>query len=67
LTEVLGSVVTSIPLGAQIVVISTRDSRLDDVGREEVFVNKHRHQRTLGRVVWLDVGHPQFSALFELD
>lgn len=67
LDEMLGSVVAVAPSGAQLVVVSSRPSALDAVGRSPAFANKHRHQRSLDRVLWLDVGSPQIASVFQLD
>ncbi len=56
LTEVLGEIVSGNPLGTQVVVISTRSSQLHSIGRSASFADRHRHQRALGNVIWLDVG-----------
>ncbi len=67
LDEVLGTVVAAAPSGAQLVVVSTRASALAAVGKSSAFAAKHRHQRSLERVLWLDIGSPQVSAVFQLD
>ncbi len=65
--EVLGTVVAAAPSGAQLVVVSTRANVLGAVGQSAVFATKHRHQRSLERVLWLDIGSPQVAAVFQLD
>jgi uncharacterized protein (DUF58 family) len=67
LDEVIGAVLTGSPSGAQVVVISTRSSVLDAVGKSRAFASKQRHQRSLERVLWLDVGGPQLAAIFQLE
>lgn len=65
LAETLGEVVTSSPLGTQVVVISTRDDQLMSIGASGPFAGRHRHQRALGNVIWLDVGSDEVRRLFE--
>ncbi len=67
LAEVLGSAVAGIPAGAQLVVVSTRPSELQTVGTSPALANVHRYQRILERVLWVDVGVPQVSEVFELE
>ena len=67
LAEVLGSAVAGIPAGAQLVVVSTRPSELQTVGTSPALAGVHRYQRILERVLWVDVGVPQVSEVFELE
>jgi uncharacterized protein (DUF58 family) len=67
LDDVLGTALASSPSGTQLVVVSTRPSVLDVVGKSRTFASKQRHQRSLDHVVWLDVGGPQVAAMFQLD
>jgi len=67
LAEVLSEVVAGNPSGAQVVVISTRSSQVAWIGRSEPFVDRHRHLRALGNVVWLDVGADQVRRVFDWD
>jgi uncharacterized protein (DUF58 family) len=67
LAEALSEVVAGNPSGAQVVVISTRSSQLASIGRSEPFVERHRHQRALGKAVWLDVGTDEVRRVFEWD
>jgi len=64
LAETLGELVAENPLGTQVVVISTRSSQLDRIGRSDSFAGGHRHQRALGTVVWLDVGTEEVARVF---
>jgi uncharacterized protein (DUF58 family) len=65
--EVLGAVVAVAPAGAQLVVISTRANALGEVSKKSIFAAKHRHKRSLERVLWLDIGSPQVASVFQLD
>jgi len=67
LAEVLGGVLANAPLGAQVCVISTRSTVLEDVSNTEAFAAKPRHQRALDRVAWLDVDDSQVSSVFQLE
>jgi len=67
LAETLAEVVTSSPLGMQVVVISTRSNQLLGVGHSGPFADRHRHQRALGNVLWLDVGADEVRRVFEWD
>jgi len=67
LAEALSEVVAGNPSGAQVVVISTRNCQLASIGRSEPFVERHRHQRALGKVVWLDVATDEVRRVFEWD
>ena len=64
MAETLGELVAESPLGTQVVVISTRSSQLDRIGRSDSFAGGHRHQRALGAVVWLDVGTEEVGRVF---
>jgi uncharacterized protein (DUF58 family) len=64
LAETLSEVVTGLPLGTQVVVISTRGSLLGSLGRSEPFAARHRHQRALGSVIWLDVDSAEVRRMF---
>jgi len=67
LSELLSGVVLNVPLGARILVVSTRSDGLDGLRRSEGFAGKVRHQRALSNVIWIDVGSPQLELLFRLD
>ncbi len=67
LAEMLGEVVTSCPAGMQVVVISTRSNQLLRIGQSGPFADRHRHQRALGNVLWLDVGTDEIRRVFEWD
>jgi uncharacterized protein (DUF58 family) len=67
LDEVLGGAVSGLPAGAQLVVVSTRPSTLQTVGRSPALATVHRYQRILERVLWVDVGVPQVSEVFSLE
>jgi hypothetical protein len=47
------------------VVISTRNDQLISIGRSDIFADRHRHQRALGNVIWLDVGSDEVRRVFE--
>jgi uncharacterized protein (DUF58 family) len=64
LAETLSEVVSGLPLGTQVVVISTRGSLLASLGRSEPFAARHRHQRALGSVIWLDVDSEEVRRMF---
>jgi hypothetical protein len=57
----------NVPLGAHVVIVSTRSSVLDDVLDSQVFRAKPRHRRALDRVVWLDVTSAEVSSVFQLE
>ena len=67
LAEVLGGAVAGIPAGGQLVVVSTRPSELQTVGISPALASVHRYQRTLERVLWVDVGVRQVSEVFKLE
>jgi uncharacterized protein (DUF58 family) len=67
LAEALSEVVAGNPLGAQVVVISTRSSQVAELGQSEPFADRHRQQRALGNVIWLDVGTDEVQRVFEWD
>ncbi|NLF73097.1 MAG: DUF58 domain-containing protein [Candidatus Anammoximicrobium sp.] len=64
LAETLGELMAEIPLGTQVVVISTRGSQLDHIGRSDSFAGGHRRQRALGSVIWLDVRSEEVGRVF---
>jgi uncharacterized protein (DUF58 family) len=67
LDETLGTVVAAAPSGALVLVVSSRASVLNSISLSRPFAGKHRHQRSLDRVLWLDVGSPQITSIFQLD
>lgn len=67
LADTLGELVAESPLGTQVVVISTRSSQLECIGRSDFFTGAHRRQRALGSVIWLDVGAEEVGRVFLWD
>lgn len=67
LPEVLGQVLADVPLGMQVVVISTRSAALNGAPDSSMFVDKPRYQRALDRVIWLDVNDSRVWDVFQLD
>jgi len=67
LAEVLGHVLADVPIGTQVVVISTRPNTMDSVLDDSSFVDKPRHQRALERVTWLDVNDSRIWDVFKLE
>ncbi len=66
LAELLGGVVLRMPVGARILVISTRSNQFDRLQQSEGFAGKLRHQRALSNVSWVDVGSPQLELIFRM-
>ena len=67
LAEVLARVLADVPMGTQVAVISTRSTTLDSVCDSSIFVDKPRHQRSLERVIWLDVNDSRVWDVFQLE
>jgi uncharacterized protein (DUF58 family) len=67
LDKMLATVLATAPAGALLVVVSSRASVLDSVGKSQAFASKHRHQRLLDRVLWLDAASPHIATIFHLD
>lgn len=67
LAEALSEVVAGNPWGAQVAVISTRSDQLLTIGRSKPFLDRQRHQRALGNILWLDVGTDEVRRVFEWD
>jgi uncharacterized protein (DUF58 family) len=67
LAELLARVLTDVPMGTQVVVISTRPATMDSVVDSSVFRDKPRHQRSLEQVIWLDVNDSRVWDVFQLD
>ena len=64
LAELVGGMVLHVPLGARLLVVSTRSDSLGHLHRSASFADKLRHQRALANVIWLDVGSAQMEHLF---
>ncbi len=65
LAALVGGMVLDVPLGARLLVVSTRSGNLGHLHRSADFADKLRHQRALANVIWLDVGSPQMNHLFQ--
>lgn len=66
LSEVLNNLVLNVPLGARILVVSTRSDSLEPLRLREGLAGKPRHQRALANVNWLDVSTAQLDQVFEV-
>ena len=67
LLDILGATLAELAPGARVLVVSTREIQLDEIRDSETFAGRHRHQRALGNVIWMDVSDPKTDSVFELD
>ena len=67
LLDILGATLAELAPGARVLVVSTREIQLDQIRDSETFAGRHRHQRALGNVIWMDVSDPKTDRVFEMD
>jgi uncharacterized protein (DUF58 family) len=67
LANMLGTALGQTQTDHQVVVISTRESVMEQISASALFAGKLRYQRALSRVVWLEVTDERLGSVFHFD